>query len=289
VTQQAAPSVVTVLEEATRRLTEAGVPEPRRDAAALLAIVLGTDRGGVAARKFDPIPSEAASRYAALIAQRARRAPMQHIEGRSEFRGLTFDVGPAVLIPRPETEDLVEVVLEADLRDSARIADLGTGSGCIAIALSVARAAWRVVAVDASPDALSIARANAKALDVSDRIDFVRSDFGAPDPAWRGTFDAVVSNPPYIAEAEWRGLAPEVRDHEPKLALVPGPDGNEAYAAIAPAAFDMLRPGGLLALELGYTSEAAVRGIVSGAGFSDIAVRPDMQGIPRVLTANRRA
>ena len=278
-------SVATVLEDATRRLSEAGVPEPRRDATELMAMVLGTDRGGVVARKFDPLASGPADRYAALIASRARRMPMQHLEGRTEFRGLTFDVGPMVLIPRPETEDLVEAVLEAGLGASARIADLGTGSGCIAIALSVARPGWRLVAVDASTEALSIARANANTHQVSDRIAFVHADFATPDAGWRGTFDAVVSNPPYIAEAEWRALAPEVRDHEPKLALVPGSSGHEAYEVVVPAAFDMLRPGGLLALELGFTSEGAVRGIVGGAGFSEIVVRPDMQGIPRVLTA----
>ncbi len=287
-TPNAVRSVATVLEEATRRLSDAGVPEPRRDASELLAMVLGTDRGGVVARKFDPVASDAADRYAALISSRARRTPMQHLEGRSEFRGLTFDVGPMVLIPRPETEELVEVVLEAGLGTSARIADLGTGCGCIAIALSVARPGWRLVAVDAATDALSIARANADTHQVSDRIVFVNADFATPDAAWRGAFDAVVSNPPYIAEAEWRDLAPEVRDHEPKRALVPGPSGHEAYEVVGPAAFDMLRPSGLLALELGWTSEAAVRGIVTATGFSDIVVRPDMQGIPRVLTARRR-
>ena len=285
--REAAPAVVTVLEDATRRLRDAGVPSPRRDAAVLLAMVLGTDRGGVAARASDPLAPLAAERYAVLVAARARRTPLQHLEGLAEFRGHEFEVGPSVLIPRPETEDLAQSVLDAGLGDTARVADLGTGSGCIAIALALARPGWNLVAVDTSQDALATARANARRHGVLDRITFVETDFASPDAAWGGRFDTVVSNPPYIAEDEWRELAPEVRDHEPKRALVPGPTGNEAYAAVAPSAFAMLRSGGLLALELGFTSETAVRRIVATAGFSGIVVRPDFRGIPRVLTARR--
>jgi release factor glutamine methyltransferase len=122
---------------------------------------------------------------------------------------------------------------------------------------------------------------------VSGRVTFVEGDFAELPASWGGRFDAVVSNPPYISEAEWRGLTPEVRDHEPKQALVPGPTGNEAYEAIVHSARAMLRPGGLLALELGWRSEAAVNALVGAAGFREIVVRPDMQGIPRVLTARR--
>jgi release factor glutamine methyltransferase len=287
VTPEAAPTVATVLEEATRRLREAGVPDARRDAAFLLAFVLGTDRGGVAARKPDRIEREDAARYDALIASRVLRTPLQHLEGHAEFRGLRFDVNEDVLIPRPETEDLVQAVLEADLPEAARVADLGTGSACIAVALTVSRRSWRLVAVDRSAAALRVASRNATRHGVADRIDFVESDFAAIEPAWRGTFDAVVSNPPYIPEDEWRGLEPEVRDHEPKGALVPGPTGNEAYELVTRAAAAMLRPGGLLALELGWKSGAAVRSMVASGGFGDIGVRPDLQGIPRVLTARR--
>ena len=283
----APPTVVTVLDDAVRRLREAGVADPRRDAAALMALVLGTDRGGVAARKPDPLDPEPAARFAALVAARARRAPLQHLAGQAEFLGLELAVSADVLIPRPETEDLVQAVLDAGLPEDARIADLGTGSGCIAIALAAARPRFAITAVDASPRALRVAEENAARHDVSGRVTFVEADFASLPTTWNGAFDAIVSNPPYISEAEWRELAPEVRDHEPKQALVPGPTGHEAYEAIVHGARAVLRRGGLLALELGWKSEEAVRARVGAAGFREIVVRPDMQGIPRVLTARR--
>jgi release factor glutamine methyltransferase len=287
VTLPAAPTVAMVLEDAARRLREAGVPDPRRDAASLLALVLRTDRGGVAARKPDPIDPADALRFAALIAERALRKPLQHLEGLAEFRGLELEVTPDVLIPRPETEDLVQAVLDAGLPEAARVADLGTGSGCIAVALAVARPSWSLVAVDLSGEALRVAARNAAKHGAAERVTLVERDFAAVPEGERGLYDAVVSNPPYVPEEEWRGLQPEVRDHEPRIALVPGPTGNEAYEAVANAAREMLRPGGLLALELGWKSDAAVRAIVAGCGFREITVRPDAQGIPRVLTARR--
>ena len=286
-TPEAAQTVAIVLEEATRRLRDAGVPDPRREAASILAFVLSTDRGGIVARKPDPVDTGAAARFAELIAARALRVPQQHLVGRAEFRGLEIEVSGDVLIPRPETEDLVQAVLDAGLPQSARVADLGTGSGCIAIAFAVERPSWRLVAVDLSAAALRVAARNAAKHGVADRIAFVESDFAEPETAWHGAFDAVVSNPPYIPEEEWRGLEPEVRDHEPKRALVPGPTGNEAYEVIVRAAAAMLRPGGLLALELGWKSEEPVRATVGSSGFNEIAVKPDLQGIPRVLTARR--
>jgi release factor glutamine methyltransferase len=287
VTPEAGRTVLDLLEEATRRLREAHVPDPRREATALLALAFGTDRGGVVARKPDPVAPGDAARFAHLIASRERRVPLQHLEGRAEFRGLEFEVSGDVLIPRPETEDLVQVVLDAGLPGAARVADLGTGSGCIAVALSVERRSWQLVAVDLSAEALRLAARNAARHGVAERIAFLKSDFASPEASWQGTFDAVVSNPPYVPEAEWRSLQPEVRDHEPRIALVPGPTGNEAYQAVARAAGEMLRPGGLLALELGWKSEEAVRALVVSGGFREIAVRPDFQGISRVLTAKR--
>ena len=286
-TSGAAPTVASVLEEALGRLREAGVPDPRREAAILLALVLGSDRGGVVVRKPDPIASGDAARFAELIAARALRKPLQHLEGRAEFRGLEFEVTPDVLIPRPETEDLVQAVLEAGLPDAACIADLGTGSGCIAVALAVACPSWQLVAVDLSTQALRVAKRNAERHGVATRVTLIGRDFATVPDDERDLYDAVVSNPPYVPETEWEGLQPEVRDYEPRLALVPGPTGNEAYEVVAHAAASMLRPGGLLALELGWRSEEAVRGIVANAGFHGILVRPDMQGIPRVLTATR--
>lgn len=283
-----APAVRTVgnaLDEATRRLGEAGIPDPRREAVALVALAVGSDRGGVVARHPDPLPPAEDARIETWLASRLRRVPLQHLSGVAEFRGLEFAVGPDVLIPRPETEDLVAAVLEAGLPEGAAVADLGTGSGCIAVSLANERPSWHLTAIDLSDKALEVARANAARHGVAARVAFTLRSFGAVPPAECYAFDGVVSNPPYIPEAEWDELAPEVRDHEPKSALVPGPTGNEAYAAVVAAASTMLRPGGVLALELGWTSEAAVRELVARAGFGEVRVRPDLQGIPRVLIA----
>jgi release factor glutamine methyltransferase len=287
VSERAAPTVAAVLAEATRRLRDAGVPDPGRDAATLLAVALGTDRGGVAARRPDTMTPEAARRFDELLASRAVRKPLQQILGTAEFRGLEFEVTRDVLIPRPETEDLVQAVLDAGLAEDARVVDLGTGSGCIAVTLAVERPSWRVTAVDRSAGALRVVARNAATHGVGGRVRPVERDFGAVPDEERGVYDAVVSNPPYVPEAEWRGLQAEVRDHEPRIALVPGPTGNEGYEAVVLAAGSLLRPGGLLALELGWKSEDAVRAIGAGAGFREVSVRADLQGIPRVLTARK--
>ena len=286
-TPKAGRTVSDLLDEASRRLRDAHLPDPRREAVALLALALGTDRGGVVASRPDVAEAAAAGRLDDLLSARERRVPLQYLLGVTEFRGLEFEVGPDVLIPRPETEDLVEVVLNASLPTMARVADLGTGSGCIAVALAVLRPSWRVDAVDLSADALRVAARNAGRHGVADRVTLIARDFATVPDDERGAYDAVVSNPPYVAEEEWGGLQPEVRDHEPRIALVPGPTGNEAYEAVARAAVEMLQPAGLLALELGWKSEAAVRAIVLRNGFREIAVSADLQGIPRVLMARR--
>jgi release factor glutamine methyltransferase len=287
VTPTAGRTVSDLLDEAHRRLRVAQVPDPRREALALLALVLGTDRGGVVASQPDVADDDAARRLNALLTARERRVPLQHLAGVAEFRGLELEVSPDVLIPRPETEGLVDAVLDSGLPASAHVADLGTGSGCIAVALAVERPSWRVAAVDASAEALCVASRNVDKHGVADRVTLLQRDFSVVPDHERGRFDAVVSNPPYVPEEEWRGLQPEVRDHEPRIALVPGPTGNEGYEAVARAAGEMLRPGGLLALELGWKSEEAVRTIVLRNGFRAIEVTADLQGIPRVLSARR--
>ncbi len=287
-TSGAALSVGEALADAKERLDAAGVPDPRREASALMAVVLRTDRGGVAARRTDRLELPAAERFEALVEKRARRIPLQYLEGEADFRGLTLTVTPDVLIPRPETEDLVDAVLHAGLPADARVADLGTGSGCIAVSLAAERPGWRVTAIDISPAALDIARLNAVRCGVADRITLLAGDFTRLDAKGVGRCSAVVSNPPYVSQSEWEGLEPEVRIHEPKQALVPGPTGDEAYAALVPVAAAMLEDGGLLALELGWKSEPSVRAFIAGSGFHDVAVRPDRQGIARVLTARRR-
>jgi len=287
VTETAGRTVSELLEEASTRLRDAQVADPRREAMALVALVLGTDRGGVVSSKAHVADGETARRLTELLAARERRVPLQHLAGVTEFHGLEFEVGPEVLIPRPETEGLVDAVLDAALPAASRVADLGTGSGCIAVALAVARRSWQLVAVDVSADAVGVAARNAAKHGVAERVIVMTRVFGAVPDMERGSFDAVVSNPPYVADDEWRTLQPEVRDHEPRIALVPGPTGNEGYEAVARAAGAMLRPDGLLALEFGWKSEKAVRAIVLRHGFREIVVSADLQGIPRVLTALR--
>jgi release factor glutamine methyltransferase len=285
VTSPAGATVGDLLDESIRTLAAAGIPDARREAIAVLAAALATDRGGVLAHRPDEVPEAQAAKARSWIASRARRVPLQHLTGVVEFRGLTLEVGPDVLIPRPETEGLVEAVLAAGLPDEARVADLGTGSGAIAVTLSVARPSWRVAALDRSARALAVARRNAARHVVGERIEFVEGDFTVAAPL--APFDAVVSNPPYVTEDEWRGLEPEVRDHEPKEALVPGPSGVEAYEVIVALAASALRPDGLLALELGHESAPAVTALASSAGLRDVRVLPDLAGIPRILLARR--
>lgn len=264
------------------------MPDARREAERLLAHLLRVDRGAVLAHGSDPLDAAPESALRALVARRARGEPFQYLTGTQEFRGLELVVDRRVLVPRPETEELVEAVLRRPPAQGARVADLGTGSGCIAIALAAARPDLSVAALDRSADALEVARLNAKRIGVADRIDFRLGDFGAPPDAWVGAMQIVVSNPPYVTEDEWRGLAREVREHEPKEALVPGVTGLEAYEVLAPSTGRLLVPGGAAFVELGYRSADGARRSFSSAGFRRIEVIPDLRGIPRILRAEGR-
>ena len=274
-------AVSAALEEAVARLAAAGIERPRDEALRLLALALGTDRGGVLARRPDPLSGDAEARLAAFLRRRQAREPLQYLTGEQEFHGLTLSVDPRVLIPRPETEEVVDAVLGVALPRGGSLADLGTGSGCIALAVKAARPDLTVLALDRSPDALAVARANAErhGLDVT----FLQGDFARPPQEWTGRLHAVVANPPYVTEKEWAGLAPEVRDHEPRGALVPGETGLEAYQALLPAAFRLLVPGGAVVLELGWRSATPVVALAAAAGFRELAVRDDVRGVPRIL------
>ncbi len=179
---------------------------------------------------------------------------------------------------------LVDELLAATPKDGA-VVDLGTGSGCIAVTAAVKRPDLRIRALDRSAAALDIARGNARAHGVQDRVEFVEGDFSSPPEAWFGTLHTVVSNPPYVRETEWVILEPEVRDHDPKAALVAGEDGLEAYRALIPQARRLLVPGGRLLLELGAGQAAEVGALAVAAGFEDVHVKPDLNRIPRLLTA----
>lgn len=262
------------------------MPQASREAEFLVAAVLGGNRASLLAGRRDPLDPEAAARVEAALARRERREPLQYVEGFAEFRGRRFAVDRRVLVPRPETELVVDAALEG-LSSGASVADLGTGSGCIAISIALERPDATVLAVDLSDGALEVARANASRHGVADRIELVSGDLADPQAAWRRRFDLVVSNPPYVAEGEWGTLEPEVRDHEPKLALSPGPTGDEAYGPLAVAAAAMLRSGGRLVAELGHTNAPGAARAAEDAGLTAVTIRPDPRGIPRILIAWR--
>jgi release factor glutamine methyltransferase len=273
-------------------LAAAGVPDPGRDAELLLLHVLGIDRAALHARPERTIPPEAARRARDLVRRRAAREPLQHLTGVQEFWSLPFRVTPAVLIPRPESEGILEALLARPLPSGEgrpRLLDLGTGSGCLAVAAARALPGAHVVATDVSPEALEVARENARALGVADRVAFALGDLAAALPPGTPRFDAVLSNPPYIAEPDLEGLAPEVRDHEPRGALTPGVDALAAHRRILAAAPDLLAPGGWLLLEIGAGQEGAIRALYASQNRVLLeSIRPDLAGIPRVTVARSR-
>lgn len=268
-----------VLRDAVARLTAAGVPDAPRDARALLAHALGLAPDRLTLHLPDPPDPVAADRFAGLVAAREARAPVSHLTGQRLFWGRSFRVTPAVLDPRPETETLVALALAEPF---SRVLDLGTGSGCILLSLLADRPDATGLGADLSVNALAVAQDNAACLGVQDRVAFVRSDWCAAVP---GRFDLIVSNPPYIAAAEMPDLAPEVRDHEPHLALTDGVDGLTAYRTIAVQAPGHLAPGGRLLVEIGPTQGAAVAALFAAAGLADVRIHPDLDGRDRVVAA----
>ncbi len=259
--------------------------DARRDASLLLCRVLGKDRAWLLAHADDPLRRPHLAKYAQLLARRLRHEPMQYILGEQEFYGLRLEVTPAVLIPRPETEHLVEAVLERLPRDRpVRIADVGTGSGAIALALAHALPLAHVDALDISPEALAVARRNADALGLADRVSFYRSDLlsGVPDQL----YDCVVSNPPYVPAGEQ--LEDQVALWEPHGALFAGPAGLDVYERLLPQALTHLGPGGLFATELGAGQQPAMENLLGlDPRWSTPVFLPDLQGILRVALAVR--
>ncbi|MCX7800614.1 MAG: peptide chain release factor N(5)-glutamine methyltransferase [Fimbriimonadales bacterium] len=264
------------LREAVRRLELAGVPEPSTDAQMLAALALGRDRVYVLSHPEQPVPAEAEE----LLRRREAREPLAYILGWREFYGRRFAVERSVLIPRQETERLIDVCLGLPLPAEADVLDLGTGSGCIAVTLALERPLWRVLATDLSMEALGVASANAARLGAK-----VGFRYGDLFEAMRGAaFDLIVSNPPYVREGE--PLQPEIARYEPPQALYAGPDGDEAYRRIAAEAGEWLRPDGWLVVELGDAQRAVEA--FERHGWS-VRVENDLAGLPRVLVASRLA
>ncbi len=271
---------------AARRLAER--PELRdqagRDAEYLLLWALGLPRTELFARPERVLAEEELARVEAAIARRLMLEPVQYITGVQEFHGLEFRVTSATLIPRPETELLVDALLERiPVGKEVRIVDIGTGSGAIAVALAVKLPLAHVVALDLSEAALEVARQNALAHSVSERVELLRSDL--LNGVGEALFDVIVSNPPYIPGGDRVTLHPQVRDFEPRTALFAGNDGLDVYQRLVPQAWARLRPGGLLAMEMGFGQAEALRAMLQG--WDGVEVLVDLQGIERVVVATR--
>ena len=256
----------------------------RRDAETLLLATIRRERAALLARWSEKLDGEEARGYLELIERRLSGEPIQYILGEQEFYGLRFRVTRDVLIPRPETEHLVEKAIALAARYAApRIVDVGTGSGAIAVTLAHGLPRATVTAIDLSAPALAIAQENARRNEVDVR--FLRGDLLAP--VAEAGFDIVVSNPPYVASGDRTTLAVEVREYEPALALFAGDDGLDVYRRLIPAAFRALTPGGVLGLEIGYGQAAAIEALLADAGFTEIEFTPDLQGIARVACGLR--
>ena len=278
----AAAAVATVgdaLAAAIARLAAAGVPEPRADAEVLLARALETTRAGLVVAARRPLPGPAARDFVALVARRVTREPLAYITGEREFWSLPLAVDRRVLVPRPETELVVETALRV-APAARRILDVGTGSGAIAAALARERPAARVWASDLAAEALAVARANLARH--APGVTLVRGDLLTAFRA--AAFDLVVANPPYVTDAELDGLAPEVRDHEPRVALAAGPDGLGALRRLVAESPRVVAPGGWLVVEVGVEQAAAVRRLAETTGSCvRIEVVRDHAGIERVV------
>jgi release factor glutamine methyltransferase len=276
------------LAAAISRLTAANVPSPRLNAELLLVFTLECDRAYLYAHPERQLSANDQSRYDQALTERERGVPAQYITGHQEFWGMDFIVTPAVLIPRPETEHVIETVLErlgvgrALLpADSLRIVDVGTGSGCIALALAKELPSAEIHATENSPEALEIARANAARHQLEARIQFHQTDLLRGFE--RGRCDFVVSNPPYVGESEEDQVQLEVRKYEPRQAVFAGPTGLEVISRLIPQARESLNPGGWLVMEISGTIAERVRELLEG--WKDVRISNDLQGILRVISA----
>ncbi|HXM94056.1 MAG TPA: peptide chain release factor N(5)-glutamine methyltransferase [Candidatus Dormibacteraeota bacterium] len=311
-------NVRTALKEGIARLREAGASSYIRSAELLLLHSLGCNRAWLYAHPEESISDAHAGQFLALIGRRASGEPTQHLTGKQEFWGLEFEVSPDVLIPRPETEHVIEVALDRlalrELRagrpqknsgDGLLIADIGTGSGCIAVAFAKELPDAIIYATDNSLAALAVARRNGKRHNCT-RIHFIESNLldqvqgpvaeqkhaallraGKKPLAHSRSLDLIVSNPPYIGRREAETLEREVREHEPESALYGGEEGYEIYAGLIAQAATRLRLGGILVLELGHNSLPAVRPLLDAANWSNVGVTNDLAGIPRIIAAEK--
>lgn len=300
------PSILTALRDGIAQLEREHVPSAALAAELLLMHMLGRDRAWIYAHPEHELDATARQQYFSLIARRASGVPTQHLTGHQEFWGLDFEVTPDVLIPRPETEHVIEVALERlgvnseagspRRQEKFRIADVGTGSGCIAIALAHELPAAQIIATDISAAALEVARRNAARHGVASRIDFIEcnlADFLLHESRITGhesrSLDLIASNPPYIGRPEAATLPREVREHEPAVALFGGEAGTEIYAPLIAQSAMLLKPGGILVLELGHNSADQVTRLLDAPEWTRVAITSDLAGIPRIASAKRHS
>ena len=272
------------LKDAADALDAADVADARPQAASLLAFALNRDRTFLFAHSGLELTSDELAAFTSLIRRRSSREPYQYIVGRQEFYGLDFQVTPDVLIPRPETEILVEAAIKhLSEIDKPRFCEIGVGSGCISVAILHAQPSATVVAGDISEAALTIARRNAKLNGVSDRLTLIESDVFANVPDEE--FDAIVSNPPYVPRLDLDSLQAEVRDFEPVTSLSDGGDGLSIIRRIVDGAPSRLKKGGCLFMEIGFDQSSRVEAMFDRAVWSSVELLPDLQSIPRIVTA----
>jgi release factor glutamine methyltransferase len=275
-------SIANAVNEGCQQLSAAAVPESRRESGSLLTHVLGRDRSFMIAHANDALNENQRESFRSLIERRAQGEPLQYLTGHQEFYKLDFEVAPAVLIPRPETELIVEGALEL-LRDDPRpyVMDIGTGSGCVAISMLHELSAARAVATDVSPAALRIAQRNAKRHGVADRLALLGSDCFSALRA-DGSFSLIASNPPYISDADLQNLQREV-NYEPRGALAGGADGLSVIRRLLLEARPFLRSGGYFVFEIGFGQSEVVKRLIDGSVWKLLEIRTDLQQIPRTL------
>ncbi len=280
-----------LLASAQQMLEGAGVANAAQEARWLLTYALEMKPHELASRTEQSVTAEQLARVMSVVRRRESREPLQYILGSQEFCGLDFAVTPAVLIPRPETELLIqEALMEGGFAEGAVLVDVGTGSGCVAVTLATILSGMRIFALDCSHEALGVAKENAERHGVGDKIVWLEGDLLSPLKACSvaGSVDAIISNPPYIAEAEWAELQPEVRDYEPRRALLAGPQGIEFHGRLIHDSKEFLAPGGFLVMELGQGQAPRVRQVVEEVrGYTGIQTVKDEAGIERVLIARR--
>jgi release factor glutamine methyltransferase len=276
-------TLISAWKAAQVRLKADAIDSPSIDARLLLEVAAEATRTDILTDPYRELTPEQSAAYAAMIERRARREPVSRILGRKGFWKIMLSVTPDVLSPRPDTETLLDVALRVYAPHQAfTVADLGTGSGAILLAILAERAGAQGLGTDISSEALAVARENAANLDLAGRAAFLRTEWAAG--LADASFDLIVSNPPYIPTGDIAGLDPEVRDHDPHLALDGGPDGLEAYRQLAPEIARILKPGGVFAVEIGWDQGQAVKALFEAVGFPDVKVVVDLANRDRVVT-----